>query len=313
VSRIAHVSAAGSGSSGLTDAELRATPVPVDTELPAAAALSDTDANPTAPAVGAFNMIWDPSPDAGTPGWRRWGTIGVGEAASTDRVPGIAIFGRPDVSFGESMVSAGVVSPLVDNDEAFHGLRVVSSELLRAGSSPVQQRQSDSEVDANALGNSGLVTPALYNGTTLDRWRSAAGDNMTTGVPAVGTMVFDGTNWDRARGDTTNGLDVDVTRVSGTVTTSETWATGTLANGAETAVSNSAVSVLASNANRKKLILQNTGSNNVRIGVSGVTATTGFRLAAGAVVVFDMPHCPTSQIFSIRETADSTVLAQEVT
>lgn len=32
----------------------------VDTELPAAAALSDTFANPTAPAVGAMDMYWDP-------------------------------------------------------------------------------------------------------------------------------------------------------------------------------------------------------------------------------------------------------------
>lgn len=43
----------------LTDAQLRASPVPVDTELPAAAALADNTANPTAPAVGAFTMIWD--------------------------------------------------------------------------------------------------------------------------------------------------------------------------------------------------------------------------------------------------------------
>ena len=56
----------------LTDAQLRASAVPVslasttitgtvtsDTELPAAAALSDTDANPTAPYVGAANMGWN--------------------------------------------------------------------------------------------------------------------------------------------------------------------------------------------------------------------------------------------------------------
>lgn len=34
--------------------------VTADTELPAAAALSDADANPTAPAVGAFGMAWVP-------------------------------------------------------------------------------------------------------------------------------------------------------------------------------------------------------------------------------------------------------------
>lgn len=44
------------------------------------------------------------------------------------------------------------------------------------------------------------------------------GDDLTTGIPATGLYQFDGTNWDRARGDTTYGLDVDVTRVGGTVT-----------------------------------------------------------------------------------------------
>lgn len=97
------------------------------------------------------------------------------------------------------------------------------------------------------------------------------------------------------------------------IVTTSTSTAGTLANGAETAVSNTAVSVLAANTARKKLILQNTGANAVRIGIAAVTATTGLRLAAGASVVFDMPHCPTNAIFAIRESADSTVLAQEIT
>lgn len=97
------------------------------------------------------------------------------------------------------------------------------------------------------------------------------------------------------------------------VNNSEFYATGTLANGAETAVSSTAVSVLAANADRKKLIVQNVGANAVRVGTTGVAATTGVRLAAGAALVVDMPHCPTNAIFAIRESADSTVLAQEVT
>lgn len=47
---------------------------------------------------------------------------------------------------------------------------------------------------------------------------AAFGDNATTGVLVVNPYLYDGTNFDRARGDTTNGLDVDVTRVSGSVT-----------------------------------------------------------------------------------------------
>lgn len=90
--------------------------------------------------------------------------------------------------------------------------------------------------------------------------------------------------------------------------------TGTLSNGAETSVAGSAVQVLAANSSRRKLIVQNTGIGNVRIGVTGVAATTGFRLTPSGTAVFDMPNCPTQAIFAIREGAvSSTVLAQEIT
>lgn len=88
--------------------------------------------------------------------------------------------------------------------------------------------------------------------------------------------------------------------------------TGTLANGAETAVSSSAVSVLASNANRKAAIIQNVGANNVRVGITGVTATTGVQLKPGGSLTLSMPYVHTGAVFAIRESADSTVLAQEV-
>lgn len=39
------------------------------------------------------------------------------------------------------------------------------------------------------------------------------GDSLTNGLPATALYEFDGTNWDRVRGDSTYGLDVDVTRI----------------------------------------------------------------------------------------------------
>lgn len=89
---------------------------------------------------------------------------------------------------------------------------------------------------------------------------------------------------------------------------------GTLANGAETAVAGSAVQVLAANASSKVRFIQNTGVANVRVGVTGVTATTGIRLTPGSMVIFEMPYCPQAALFAIREGAtSSTVLAQEIT
>lgn len=88
---------------------------------------------------------------------------------------------------------------------------------------------------------------------------------------------------------------------------------GTLLNGSETAVSAVAVQVLAANGTRKKLVVQNTGTANVRVGVAGVTATSGVRLLPNGSLLLEMPHAPTQAIFAIREGAtDSTVLAQEV-
>lgn len=88
---------------------------------------------------------------------------------------------------------------------------------------------------------------------------------------------------------------------------------GALQNGAQTAVSSSAVQVLAANASRRKAVIQNVGLNPVRIGTTGVTATSGLRLAAGDVITFRNPDCPTNAIFAIRDgLLDSTVLAQEV-
>jgi hypothetical protein len=45
---------------------------------------------------------------------------------------------------------------------------------------------------------------------------AASGDNQTNGIGANGLYLFDGTNFDRARGDSTYGLDVDITRFPAT-------------------------------------------------------------------------------------------------
>lgn len=64
---------------------------------------------------------------------------------------------------------------------------------------------------------------------------AALGDaNANPTTTAVGShlLLFNGSTWDRVRGDTTNGVDVDVTRVQGTVTVdSELPAAAALADG----------------------------------------------------------------------------------
>lgn len=91
---------------------------------------------------------------------------------------------------------------------------------------------------------------------------------------------------------------------------------GTAANGAQTAVSSSAVSVAAADANRKALLLYNAGTGNVRVGMSGVTSTTGIPLAAnGGFIVLTAADGAdtTSQWYGIRDGAtDSTVFAMKM-
>lgn len=93
-----------------------------------------------------------------------------------------------------------------------------------------------------------------------------------------------------------------------------TYPDGALHNGHETVVGAVAVSILAADPNRKTAVVQNVGGANVRVGVAGVTATTGLRLIPDAVVIYDMPFVATQELYAIREGAsDSVVFAQEVT
>lgn len=90
-------------------------------------------------------------------------------------------------------------------------------------------------------------------------------------------------------------------------------ATATLGNGAETAVSAVAVPILAANANRKAAIVQNTGTANIRVGVAGVTVTTGLRLLPDGVAIYEEDFVPTQTLFAIREGgSDSVAFTQEI-
>lgn len=90
-------------------------------------------------------------------------------------------------------------------------------------------------------------------------------------------------------------------------------ATADLQPGNEFAISGVAVLVLAANPNRKKLIIQNTGLANVRIGTATVTATTGTRLIPNGSMLIESPDVPINAIWAIRETGvDTIVLSQEI-
>lgn len=187
----------------LTDAELRASAVEVDTELPAAAALADDTANPTAPAVGAHLMVWDN----------------------------------------------------------------VNSDWDRARSSPTN-------TDGLSSHNKGCLDTMANN------------------------FMYNGSTWDRVRGDTTYGIDVDVTRVTGTVTTKETRS----ATPSQSSVADNAASttILASNANRLGATVTNDSSAALYLLLgSGVASTTNYTVRITQYGYYEVPFGYTGQINGI--------------
>ncbi len=83
--------------------------------------------------------------------------------------------------------------------------------------------------------------------------------------------------------------------------------TSTLSNGTETVVAGAAVQVLAANAARKSAQIQNTGSANIRVGIAGVTAVTGYQLYPGDSYCLNTPDIPTGAVFAIREGATTSI------
>lgn len=74
-----------------------------------------------------------------------------------------------------------------------------------------------------------------------------------------------------------------------------------LFNRAAVTVSNVAIEVLAANPTRKWACISQTSANPVRIGASGVAATTGVRLAQNGTLILEGKDCPTDAVFAIRE------------
>jgi hypothetical protein len=77
-----------------------------------------------------------------------------------------------------------------------------------------------------------LVGLAVAQSTTL--WNNvidaAKGDAQLSGILGQSPYLYNGLSFDRARGDTTNGMDVDVTRISGSITPADAYANPTTAN-----------------------------------------------------------------------------------
>ena len=90
------------------------------------------------------------------------------------------------------------------------------------------------------FGGSQIVYPAISQLVGLSVAQSATiwnnvvdaakGDSLSSGILGQSPYVYNGVSFDRVRGDTTNGMDVDVTRMSGSITPADAYANPTTAN-----------------------------------------------------------------------------------
>lgn len=316
----------------LTDTELRASPVPVTIPTP----VPVTDNGGSLTVDGTVTALQGTSP------WVVSGTIATSPNVNVHDGTGVSISSTGSSLNVDVTNTVPVTGPLTDT-------QLRASPVPVSGTVAVSNFPATQPVSGTVTANQG--TPAAIanawpikltdgtdtaditaasalkvDGSAVTQPISAASLPLPTGASTAANQATGNASLasidagiPAALGQTTMAASMPVViasdqsaiAVSGTVTT--TFPVGTLNNGAETAVAGTAVSVLAANANRKKLIVQNTGIANVRLGTTGVTATTGVRLAAGTTTIMDMPHCPTNAIFAIREGAvSSTVLAQEV-
>lgn len=118
-------------------------------------------------------------------------------------------------------------------------------------------------------------------------------------VPVSGTVAVSSVSGSVAVTGPLTDVQLRATSVPMTVSTT----TAVFSNGTETAVSSTAVQLIAASASRKSLILQNTGNANIRVGIASVAATTGFRLTPGGIITISAPDNPGQAWFAIRETS----------
>ena len=150
----------------------------VDTELPAAVALTDNFANPTAPGVGAFLMGWD-----GT-NWDRVRAPG-GLLEIADGGGSITVDGTVSVS-GTVTVSA--------TDLDVRNLDVAQDDVRVAGMAANDAAVADNPVAVGGRASDAVPTAVSADGDAVWAWLDRRGARKVVMVDDAGDSAMDGTN-----------------------------------------------------------------------------------------------------------------------
>lgn len=244
--------------------------VVVDTEFPAAAAITDNFANPTTTNIMSMGMLWD--------------------GATWDRAKGDSTDGAlVNLGSNNDVIQATPTNLKVQifGDDTTSALNTDASGDLQVDVLTMPSVTVDSEFPTAAA-----ITDAFANPTT-------------TSVMAMG-MGWNGTTWDRLKSDTTNGLDVDVTRVSGSVAVTGTFWQATqpisaaslpLPTGASTSANQSTANTSLANIDTDTTAIQTSVEliDDIIVAQGTALGTTKVGLLAGSVTTA-APTFTTGQI-----------------
>ena len=126
-------------------------------------------------------------------------------------------------------------------------------------------------------------------------------DANTGGLLSTGLLLYNGTAWDRVRGDTTNGMWVNV-KTGNLLTTASMSSAFT--NGQVAIATSAATLVKALNLSRRSIMIYNIGGSDAYVGTAAVTTLTGFLMKSSNGMVLDKN---TAAIYAIASGATTTI------
>jgi hypothetical protein len=213
---------------------------------------------------------------------------------------------------------------LVASDEATYSGDTTKIQLMKPvlvtgteGSKTVVELTGDAtyglDVDVTRLpalpaGTNAIGTVVVSDGTQTISIDAAQADGENNAANSLYTSsrnyVFNGTTWDRVRGDVTNGMDVDVTRVGGNVTVVQSTASSLNAQ-----VVGSVANASADSGNPVKIGAQARITNRTAVTDGQRTDVVADDMGRLVVIQNQVRDLVTQATTTISTTTESTILA----
>lgn len=223
----------------------------------------------------------------------------------TGRVNTNPVSGQAGITAGAGAVAANTPRvTLASDDPGVTSLQLLDNavETNRFATNPISGQvgiQGGAGVTTALTTRVAIATDANVVDTELPAAAALADATANPTTPLVGAAIelFNGTTWDRVRGDTTNGLDVDVTRLPVAFNVGDSAATAQrvvlatvpTATMSQVVVGAASTQIAAANANRKTILIRNSHATDAVVINAGAAAVSAnhFHLPAGSSVTLE--------------------------